>query len=52
MPVSKLLVLAAFVVAVVIAVLILLTTSTLTAITAIGWIAVALALYFAAALVP
>ena len=50
MPFSRLLILAACVVAAVLAVVILLTTSTLTAITAIGWIAVALALYFAAGL--
>ena len=49
---SRVLTLAALVVCAVLAVIILLTTSSLTTITALVWLAVALALYFAAALVP
>jgi len=49
---SRLLVLAAFGVALVLAVLILLTSTSILALTAVGWIAVALALYFASHLVP
>ena len=49
---SRLLVLAAFGVALVLAVLILLTSTSILALTAVGWIAVALALYFASQLVP
>lgn len=49
---SRLLVLAAFTVAVVLAVVILLTSTAILALTAVGWIALALALYFCSLLVP
>jgi hypothetical protein len=49
---GRLLILAAFTIAVVLAILILLTSTSLLALTALGWIAVALACYFASMLVP
>ena len=49
---SKLLQVAGLLVAGVLAVVILLTTTTLTAITAIGWLALVLCLYLASLLVP
>lgn len=49
---SRLLVLAAFGVALVLAVLILLTSTSILALTAVGWLFVALALYFGSLLVP
>lgn len=49
---SRLLVLAAFAVCVVLAVLILLTSTSILALTAAGWLFVALACYFGSLLVP
>lgn len=49
---SRLLVFAACIVCAVLAVLILLTSTSILALTAVGWIAVALALYFGSLLVP
>lgn len=49
---SRVLVLAALVITAVLAVVILLTSSTLAVLTAIGWLAFALALYLGSLLVP
>jgi len=50
--IAKALVLAAFGVALVLAALILLTSTSILALTAVGWLFVALALYFGSLLVP
>jgi len=50
--VAKALILAAFTVAAVLAVVILATSTSVIALTAVGWLAVALALYLASQLVP
>lgn len=52
MTLSRLLVLAACVICAVLAVIILLTSTSLMALTAVGWIAVALACYFGSLLTP
>lgn len=49
---ARLLVLAAFTVAAVLAVVILLTSTSVLAVTAVGWVAFALALYLGSQLVP